>query len=129
MRMRIAAALLAAAILPTGASGQTVDGIDAVGPFLDLCVTRKLAGHGFALPREVTLRVSFRRDGTFIGEPAVSYSRPTRGEPTQERFIAEMIAAFTSCAPLPFSSRLGGAIAGRIFTFHYTLTKAKDQPT
>jgi hypothetical protein len=120
-------ALLAAALTPEHAPAQTIDGIDAVAPFLDHCVAGKLRGVGTTPPREVTLRVSFRRDGAFVGEPAVSYLRPTRGDPGQERFIADTIAAFKSCAPLPFSSGLGGAIAGRIFTFRYTLTTAKDQ--
>jgi hypothetical protein len=114
--------------MASGASAQSIESLDAVGPLLDLCVTRQLAGQGFSLPRDVTLRLSFRRDGALIGEPAVSYSRPTRGEPEQERFIALMTAAFKGCVPLPFSSQLGAAIAGRIFTFRYTLTTAKDQP-
>jgi hypothetical protein len=129
VRRRLAAsALLAGLASASGASAQVIDSIDAVGPFLDLCVTRQLRLQGFSLPRDVTLRLSFRRDGAIIGEPVVTYSRPTRGEPEQERFIALMTAAFKGCAPLPFSSAFGGAIAGRPFTFRYTLTNAKDQP-
>jgi hypothetical protein len=119
---------LAALIITTSAQAQVIDHLDAVAPWLDLCVTRKLSGQGFSLPRDVTLRLSFRRDGSIIAEPAVTYSRPMRGDPEQERFIGLMTAAFKSCAPLPFSSALGGAIAGKPFTFRYTLTNAKDQP-
>ncbi len=126
-RAQQAAPALVAAFLASGASAQTMDSIDAIAPFLDLCVTRKLSGQGLSPPRDVTLRLSFRSDGTIIGEPVVSYSRPTRGEPEQERFIALTTAAFRSCAPLPFSTTLGAAIAGRVFTFRYTLRNAKDQ--
>jgi hypothetical protein len=121
-------ALLALAAAEQGAAAQVIDSLDAIGPYLDLCVTRELRAQAFSLPRDVTLRLSFRRDGTIIGEPVVTYSRPTRGEREQERFIGRMTAAFRSCMPLPFSSALGGAIAGRIFTFRYTLTNARDLP-
>ena len=73
----------------------------------------------------MTLRVAFRRDGTVIGQPNVTYSMPQRGDPEQERFIAAIFKAITGCAPLPFSKPLGAAIAGRIFTFRYTLTRRK----
>jgi hypothetical protein len=122
-----AVAALAAALVASRAAAQVIDSLDAVGPYLDLCVTRELRAQGFG-PRAVTLRLSFRRDGTIIGNPVVTYSRPTRGEPDQERFIKLMTAAFRSCAPLPFSTALGAAIAGKIFTFNYTLTNAKDEP-
>jgi hypothetical protein len=127
-RRHAAAALLAGMLAASGAFAQVIDSLDAVGPYLDLCVTRELRAQGFGLPRDVTLRLSFRRDGAIIGQPMVTYSRPTRGEPEQERFIGLMTAAFKSCTPLPFSNALGAAIAGKIFTFRYTLTNAKDQP-
>jgi hypothetical protein len=88
---------------------------------------RGLRTESFSGRRDVTLRLAFRRDGSIIGDPAVAYSMPRRGEPEQERFILLMSQAFRACAPLPFSTRLGAAIAGKIFTFRYTLTDAKDQ--
>jgi len=123
--LRLAAACAVAFATP--ASAQTIEELSAVAPYLDLCVTRGLRGQGFAPRRDVTLRLSFRRDGTIIGAPAVTFSMPRRGEPEQERFIAAMTGAFRACAPLPFSKALGGAIAGTIFTFRYTLTDAEDQ--
>jgi hypothetical protein len=86
---------------------------------------RGLRTESFSGRRDVTLRLAFRRDGSIIGDPVVAYSMPRRAE--QERFILLMSQAFRACAPLPFSTRLGAAIAGKIFTFRYTLTDAKDQ--
>ncbi len=109
------------------ASAQTIDDLGSVAPVLDLCVTRALRGQDFRPRRDATVRLSFRRDGSIIGRPVVSYSEPQRGEPEQERFIGALVSAIEGCAPLPFSNGLGGAIAGKIFTFRYTLTDAKDQ--
>jgi hypothetical protein len=122
------AACMPAFVAITPVSAQVIDDVGAVGPYLDECVTRGLRGQGFAQRRDATLRLSFRRDGTIIGEPVITYSWPRQDEPEQERFIAALRGAFRSCAPLPFSKGLGAAIAGKIFTFRYTLTKEKDQP-
>jgi hypothetical protein len=116
---------MASALQP--ALAQTIDRIDAIGAVLDLCVTRALKGQGFTKRRDVTLRLSFRRDGTIISAPMVTYSSPRRDESEQARFIDAVGGAFRACTPLPFSKELGGAIAGKIFTFRYTLTDAKDQ--
>ena len=112
---------------PAPALAQTIDDVGSVAPFVDLCVTRALRGQDFQPRREATMRLSFRRDGTIIGKPAVTFSRPGRGEAEQERFIGAISAALARCTPLPFSNGLGAAIAGRIFTFRYTITSAKDQ--
>jgi len=119
-----------AVVLVLGASpgaAQTIDDIGAIGPFIDGCIVRAVRLVDFPERHDVTLRLAFRRDGSLIGRPAVTYSRPPRGKPEQERFIGELMSAFAACAPLPFSKGLGGAIAGRIFTFRYTLTDQKDQ--
>ena len=123
--LALAAAVMAAGSPP--AVAQTIDDLGSVAPVLDLCVTRALRGQAFTLRRDATVRLSFRRDGSIIGRPAVSYSLPRRGEPEQERFIGAIVSAIEGCTPLPFSNGLGEAIAGKLFVFRYTLTAAKDQ--
>jgi hypothetical protein len=110
------------------AQAPVIDRLDAVGAYLDDCVTRRLTGQGFAGRREFTLRMSFRRDGSMIGEPVMTYSQPRSDDPEQKRLLDVMTSAFRECMPLPFSKRLGEAIAGKIFTFRYTLTTNKDTP-
>jgi hypothetical protein len=129
-RLVCSAAIIAAGVLAAGmqAHAQVIDRLDAVGPFLDACVTRRLTGKGFSGRREFTLRMSFRRDGAMIGEHVMSYSQPRSDDPEQKRLLDVMKSAFRECMPLPFSKRLGEAIAGKIFTFRYTLTTNKDTP-
>jgi hypothetical protein len=125
----VASAWVLASFVVAGAppsQAQVIDRIDAIAPYMDDCVVRALQGQGFE-GRDLTLRFAFRRNGTIIGDPAITYSRPPRTEPEQMRFIAALRAALKRCAPLPFSNQLGAVIAGKIFTFRYTLTTEKDQ--
>jgi hypothetical protein len=112
-----------------GVHAQVLDTLDTIGPYLDGCVIRRLSGAGFSADRELTLRLSFRRDGTIIGVPQTTYSRPSKEDPEQARFITTVQQAFADCTPVPFSKPLGASIAGRIFTFRYTVERQKDQNT
>ena len=123
----IAGGSVSALLLPGKAEAQALETLDAIGPYLDICVVRRMKGAGFSPERDVTLQLSFRSDGTIIGVPRATYSRPSRDEPEQARFIDAVRRAFADCAPLPFSKPLGASIAGRIFTFRYTLESNKDE--
>jgi hypothetical protein len=109
------------------ASAQALDTLDAIAPYIDACVIKRLEGAGFSAERDVTFRLAFRRDGTIIGTPQTAYSRPAKEEPEQARFITTVVRAITDCTPLPFSKPLGASIAGRIFTFRYTVTSQKGE--
>ena len=76
------------------------------------------AGSGFS-GQEITLRLSFRRNGEVLGQPRISYYKAgTQGE-QREPFTRSVREAFERCTPLPFTESLGRAIAGRIFTFRF----------
>ena len=66
----------------------------------------------------ITLRVSFRRDGSVFGEPRIPFSdAPT---PEQKAALARsLLAALKGCTPLHVSPSLGGAIAGEIFAIRF----------
>jgi hypothetical protein len=64
---------------------------------------------------EVTVRLSFSRTGTLIGEPRVVYVRAAKQAGLREKVVNSVIAAIKACTPLPFTPALGAAIAGRIF--------------
>ena len=128
--LAIIAGCAAGALLLSGkAEAQALETLDAIGPYLDICVVRRMKGAGFSPERDVTLQLSFRRDGTIIGAPRATYSRPMMEDPDQARFITAVRQAFADCTPLPFSKPLGASIAGRIFTFRYTLESHTDDRT
>ena len=66
---------------------------------------------------ELTVRVSFKRNGELFGA-RITYQ--TRNVSNEERALYQsaLLAALSRCSPLPLSESLGHAIAGRPFTFH-----------
>jgi hypothetical protein len=65
--------------------------------------------------RQVTFLFSFRRDGTLIAPPRLTYSEPPAQADHQRPFADAARAAIVACAPLPFTPRFASAIAGRPF--------------
>ncbi len=70
--------------------------------------------------QEVTLRLSFNRTGVPLGRPRITFYKPGGTASDREAFTRSVAAAFERCTPLPFTPRLGAAIAGRPFTFRFS---------
>lgn len=69
--------------------------------------------------QEITLRLSFKRNGEVLGRPQITYYKPgTEGE-QREPFSRSIREAFERCTPFPFTESFGAAIAGRIFAFRF----------
>jgi hypothetical protein len=68
---------------------------------------------------EITVRFAFKRDGSLLGRPQITYE--TRGAMDEERIIyrTAVMEALQRCAPMPFTSGMGGAIAGRPLTIRF----------
>jgi hypothetical protein len=108
------------------AEAQTIDRLDSIGAFMQSCMSPKMAGQRFVGRREVTLKVSFRNNGSIIGAVAHSYSFPPATGVEQQQFITAVKQAFVACTPLPFSKELGAAIAGRVSYHKYVHQPSKD---
>ncbi|WP_052955087.1 hypothetical protein [Microvirga vignae] len=75
-------------------------------------------GSGYS-GQEITLRLSFKRNGEVLGKPRITYYKPgTQGE-QRESFTRSVREAFERCTPFPFTESFGAAIAGRIFSFRF----------
>jgi len=75
-------------------------------------------GSGYS-GQEMTLRLSFRRNGEVLGKPRITYYKPgTEGE-RRDSFARSVREAFERCTPFPFTESFGAAIAGRIFAFRF----------
>jgi hypothetical protein len=65
-------------------------------------------------PVEITLRLSFARDGRVVGSPRVTYVKVR--EPALDAEVrASALYAARACSPLRFTPGAGSAMAGRIF--------------
>jgi hypothetical protein len=70
--------------------------------------------------QEVTIRISFKRSGEVLGKPMITHYRA--GEPdaeNREAFTRAVREALARCSPMPFTDKLGAAVAGRPFTFRF----------
>jgi hypothetical protein len=62
---------------------------------------------------QMSVRLSFKRNGEPLGPPRVTYVSPGTPADVRKTYLEAVTAAIQRCTPLPFSSRLGGALAGR----------------
>ncbi len=79
-------------------------------------------GSGFS-GQEITLRLSFKRNGEVLGKPHITYYKAGTQPDQREPFTRSVQEAFQRCTPLPFTESFGRAIAGRIFAFRFSDTR------
>ena len=81
-----------------------------------------------AKPIDITVIVSFNREGDILGRPRVTYE--TEGASDSDRLAYRIAAmeALQRCTPLPFSEGLGGAVAGRPFAIRFWTRKTPPKP-
>jgi hypothetical protein len=77
---------------------------------------------------EITVVLSFTRAGEILGEPRFTYF--TRGLPTEKRAVYQRAVAdaLNRCAPLPFTPKLGGALAGRPISIRFIDNRELRRP-
>jgi hypothetical protein len=68
---------------------------------------------------EITIRLSFKRDGTINGEPRFTYMTHAASDEQRKTYRSAVLDSIRQCAPLPFTKGLGGAIAGRPLVIRY----------
>jgi hypothetical protein len=61
----------------------------------------------------MSVRLAFKRSGEMIGAPRLTYASPGAPATARDIYHDAILAALERCTPLPFTTGLGGAIAGR----------------
>jgi hypothetical protein len=100
-----------------GAAPARVERIRDVFAAIQAC-WRPAPGSGFS-GQEMTVRLAFKRSGEVLGQPRTTFYRAGTEASRREAFADSIRSAFQRCTPLPFSERLGAAVAGRPFTFRF----------
>jgi hypothetical protein len=67
---------------------------------------------------EITIRFSFKRDGSMIGSPRVTFQTELSQEQRHAYFTA-VAEALQRCVPLPFTESFGNAVAGHPFAIRF----------
>jgi hypothetical protein len=68
---------------------------------------------------QLSVRLSFKRNGEPIGEPRLTYVTPGISQRDRQNFWEAVQATLHRCEPLAFTSELGGALAGRPFAIRF----------
>jgi hypothetical protein len=74
---------------------------------------------------QMSVRFSFKRDGEIIGTPRVTYVTPEAPAEARETYHNAVTAALDRCTPIPFTSGMGGAIAGRPIAIRFVDNRAQ----
>ena len=112
------AGLLIALIAPT-ASAAPLRHTDELGPALLECWHPPAGAEGSS----VTLRFSFRRDGSVFGQPRVTHVDVAGDEEARRAFVPSAIRAIEQCAPLELSPEMAASIGGKVFVMQFALEK------
>jgi hypothetical protein len=77
---------------------------------------------------QMSVQFSFKRDGTLIAPPRVTYATPDASARMRDVYRQAIDDALAHCAPLPLTRGLGGAIAGRPIMIRYVDNRPLDKP-
>jgi hypothetical protein len=79
-------------------------------------------------PMDITVIVSFSREGAILGQPRITYESGNAGDNDRIAYRIAVMETLQRCAPLPFTEGLGGAVAGRPFAVTFRSRKRPPKP-
>jgi hypothetical protein len=74
---------------------------------------------------QMSVRLSFKRNGEIIGMPRVTYTSPGTPGEARERYHRAITEALERCTPMQFTAGLGGAVAGRPIAIRFVDNREK----
>jgi hypothetical protein len=115
-----------AAAAPAAAEPQPVDTIKDVFARLHACW--KPPPLSRANPIDITVIVSFNREGAILGHPRITYESEQASDNDRLQYRLAVMETLQRCTPLPFTEGLGGAVAGRPFAVPFRTRKRPPKP-
>ena len=80
-----------------------------------------------ANPIDITVVVSFNREGAILGHPRITYESEQASENDRVSYRVAVMETLQRCTPLPFTEALGGAIAGRPLAIPFRTRKREPK--
>jgi hypothetical protein len=77
---------------------------------------------------DITVIVSFNREGAILGQPRITYESANAGDNDRIAYRIAVMETLQRCAPLPFTEALGGAVAGRPLAVTFRSRKRPPKP-
>ena len=81
-----------------------------------------------ANPIDITVIVSFNREGAILGHPRITYESEQASDNDRLKYRIAVMETLQRCTPLPFTEGLGGAVAGRPFAVPFRTRKRPPKP-
>ena len=81
-----------------------------------------------ANPTDITVVVSFNREGVILGHPRITYESAQAGDNDRLAYRIAVMETLQRCTPLPFTEGLGGAVAGRPLAIPFRTRKRPPKP-
>ena len=81
-----------------------------------------------ANPIDITVIVSFNREGAILGHPRITYESESASDNDRLRTGSAVMETLQRCTPMPFTEGLGGAVAGRPFAVPFRTRKRPPKP-
>jgi hypothetical protein len=122
-----AALLLLIWIAPVQAEPEQIDTIKDVFAKLRTCWKPPPASR--ANPGiDITVIVSFSRDGNILGHPKVTYESEQATDNDRLMYRIAVMETLQRCVPMPFTESMAGAVAGRPFAVQFHNRKPPPKP-
>jgi hypothetical protein len=118
LRVVFSAGIVAVALLSRPAEAQTTEELNTIADIYAAVRTCWKAPN-ISGPAELTVRLSFTRDGKILGKAHVTYENKTVPVENRLRFRIAVMNAFKRCTPFSFRPDLGDAVAGKPFNFRF----------
>jgi hypothetical protein len=80
-----------------------------------------------AKPIDITVVVSFNREGVILGHPRITYESEQGSDNDRLAYRVAVMQTLQRCTPLPFSESLGGAVAGRPLAIPFRTRKREPR--
>jgi len=77
---------------------------------------------------DITVIVSFNRDGNIFGHPKITYESQEATDDDRLNYRIAVMEALQRCTPMPFTEGMAGAVAGRPFAVQFRNRKIPPQP-
>ena len=77
-----------------------------------------------ANPMDITVIVSFNREGAILGHPRITYESEQASDNDRLQYRIAVMETLQRCTPLPFTQGLGGAVAGHPFAIPFRTRKS-----
>ncbi|WP_082650120.1 hypothetical protein [Bradyrhizobium lablabi] len=81
-----------------------------------------------ANPMDITVIVSFNREGAIFGQPRITYESGNASDNDRLAYRIAVMETLQRCTPLPFTEGLGGAVAGRPLAVTFRTRKRPPKP-